>query len=46
MAGAKALNGYFDELGAWGRTWPCVVALHTLPAPGFIDDAPQGKNVH
>jgi hypothetical protein len=34
---AKALNGFFDELGSsgyWTRTWPCVFALHTLSSPG------------
>ena len=33
---AKALNGFFDELGSsgyWTRTWPGVFALHTLTQP-------------
>jgi len=34
---AKALSGFFDELGSsgyWTRTWPCVWNRHTLSAPG------------
>jgi len=34
---AKALHGFFDELGSsgyWTRTWPCIWALHTLTLPG------------
>jgi hypothetical protein len=34
---AKALHGFFDELGSsgyWTRTWPCVWNLHTLSEPG------------
>jgi hypothetical protein len=34
---AKALHGFFDELGSsgyWTRTWPCVWNLHTLSQPG------------
>jgi hypothetical protein len=33
---ARALNGFFDELGSsgyWTRTWPCVWAIYTLSAP-------------
>jgi len=34
---AKALHGFFDELGSsgyWTRTWPCIWNLHTLSEPG------------
>ena len=33
---AKALHGFFDELGSsgyWTRTWPCIFDLYTLSAP-------------